>query len=127
MKIGKNGLKSFLSKSRDIRVRNASSVTTFKKHLDKFRNVNFHNVPGNSRSVYAGNSHTKFLSAFRYNLPLLFISNHWFFCVKVSTVLAISLILLLRDWAIYGRNIADTSQFLNQTDVTSVVFRSVLI
>ena len=71
--------------------------------------------------VSTGNSHTKFLSALRYNLPPLFNSNHRFLCLEVATVLAISLVLLLKDWAIFGRNIiADTSQFLNQTDVISI-------
>ena len=46
--------------------------TTFKKHLDKFRNVNFQKIA----HVSTGNSHTKFMSIFRYNLPLLFNSNH---------------------------------------------------
>ena len=61
--------------------------------------------------VSTGNSHTKFLSAFRYNLPPLFNSNYLFPFLEVATVPAISLVLLLRDWALYGRNIADTSHF----------------
>ena len=71
--------------------------------------------------VSTGNSHTKFLSAFRYNLPPLFNSNYLFPFLKVATVPAISLVLLLRDWALYGRNIAGTSHFFkNQSALISV-------